>query len=421
MTTHSEPFLLTTKGSTRATAYGFSNKSITIDRKTHVVWLDAIAKVQGRTFDHEQGEWSSTFDLFEGCDNHTSPALTSDKDKHLRIAYGPHGIWGGWNSGMFKWAISDMPNAIDRWKWDANFGYSATYAGMTHTSTGIDAIVYRGGESPASLMFQRQREKGGWSTAKCLLRQDIEPQYTHYGGIMTCDAAGTLYAGCHFYNVGTGSNNPVTGDSSLMRSYGAAVIKSTDMGETWTDLYGEPFHTPGLYEDRIAVPPLTGNVYMKGLVSDTKGTLWTMSLKPAVDDERILLSKWTDHGWKTTDIQMALPSDRVAIDGVFTIDTKDRIHCAFTAVLKGEEGNPSAWGRPSCEIFHLVTDGSVDGAECNMISIPDNVTASWLPNISLNGPTQPVEKPVILYTHGDKGDGCSPTTTTEAYCVFIDV
>lgn len=40
---YSKPFLLSTGGSIRATSYAFSNKSVTLNGKTHVVWLDRPA------------------------------------------------------------------------------------------------------------------------------------------------------------------------------------------------------------------------------------------------------------------------------------------------------------------------------------------------------------------------------------------
>ena len=57
MTDFAEPFLLSHTGSTRATAYNWGNKIITRDGQTHVVWLDAIATVCGRTYDHESQRW----------------------------------------------------------------------------------------------------------------------------------------------------------------------------------------------------------------------------------------------------------------------------------------------------------------------------------------------------------------------------
>lgn len=358
MITHRTPYLLSQSGSTRATAYTSSNKSISLDGKLHVIWLDAIAKVCGKTYDYGTGQWSETYFLFEGCDNHTNPSLTADRNGHLRMAYGPHGRWGEWNQGCFKWVISETPNQISQWSSECSFGYNATYASLLHTPADLDVIVYRGGESPASLMFQKQRRLGGWSTAACLLEQDIEPQYTNYGGIITCDQRGTLYTACHFYNVGGSDNPAVGGDASRMRSFGAAVLKSVDMGKTWTDLRGECFNTPGLYEDRIAIPPAHAYVYIRGLCVDSRDRIWALTLKPAVDDEKILLSRWTERGWQTTDLHACLPDDRVAVDAVMTIDTRDRIHLALTAVRKGERESNSAWGCPSSEVFHLVTRGT---------------------------------------------------------------
>jgi len=416
---HSKPFLLSSHGSTRATAYGFSNKSLSLGDQVHVVWLDAVAGVRGRSFKRGSGEWGETQVLFEGCDNHTNPTLTADQNGNLRMAYGPHGYWAEWNQGRFKWMISERPGCLEHWRDEASFGYGATYASMVHTPGGFDAIVYRGGESPASLMFQRQRERGGWTSARELLTQEIEPQYTNYGGLLTCDAGGTLYAGCHFYNTGGGNNAPVTGDRSRMGSSGVAVIRSADGGETWTDLHGDPVAIPSVYEERIAVPPYKGNVYLKGLTIDSKGTVWALTLKPALDDERILLSHWVDGNWETVDLQPCLPPDRVAVDAVLTIDTRDRIHLALTATLRGGP-DEKAWGAPSSEVFHLVTRGQVEGTQCHRISTPDDHTASWLPNISLSGPFHPVGNPVILYTHGVAGDGCSPTVETEVYAVLVE-
>ena len=79
-----------------------------------------------------------------------------------------------------------------------------------------------------------------------------------------------------------------------------------------------------------------------------------------------------------------------------------------------------ARGHPSHEVFHLMSLDRGASFECNQVSPTDDSTANWLPSISLAGPLQPVDKPVILYTRGDKGDGCSPITETEVYCVIVE-
>lgn len=419
MLTYTQPFLLSSKGSTRATAYTCANKSVTRDGKLHVVWLDAVAQVCGRTCDLSTGAWGETRQLFTGCDNHTNPALSADREGRLHLAYGPHGYWGNWNNGCFKAVVSAAPGVIDRWTGEHSFGYLGTYASLVCLPDGLDAIVYRGGDAPACLMFQKQRRLGGWEPARPLLGQAIEPQYTNTGGTLACSTDGTLYAACHFYNTGGGSNPPVTGDKGRMGSSGAAVLKSADGGATWTDLAGEPFHTPGYYEPRIAVPPLNSYVYIKGLATDSSGTPWVLTLKPAVDDERILLSCWRHGAWRTADLQPCLPADRIAVDATLTIDTRDRLHLALTAVRRGAPEDVNAWGHPTAEVFHVMTRGTAADAVCSCVSTPDEGMANWLPSISLTGPFHPVDEPTILYTRGVPGTGCSPATETEVWCVRV--
>lgn len=87
----SEPFCISTSGSTRATSYNWSNKALTRDGKTHVVWLDSVATVCGRTYDHTSQSWGDTVRIADGSDNHTNPCITTDEDGHIRLTYGPHG------------------------------------------------------------------------------------------------------------------------------------------------------------------------------------------------------------------------------------------------------------------------------------------------------------------------------------------
>ncbi len=404
MITYSKPFRLSVKGSTRATAYDFGNKIVTINGKMHVVWLDAVSQVCGRTYDHTSGTWGETVELFEGCDNHTNPALAVGRDGRLHLAFGPHGWWGNWNSGCFKYVVSETENSIEAWEKPVSFGYNATYASLVATPSGPDCIVYRGGDPPSPLMFQKQRDKGGWTPARALMRQEIAPQYTHLGATVVCDVKGTLYVGGHFYNLNTDG-----------RSTGVAVLKSEDVGETWTNVRGEVADVPVLYGDRIAVPHKgEGDIRLAGMALDSKGGLW-MATSSADCGQ---LSHWTGSAWKTIDLKPFLPGDRMAGAGPIVIDTQDRIHMAVGLNLPVSEDE--SWGHAGQEVFHLV---STDGGEsfiCNRVSIPDNVLPSWLPSISMGGVYQPVEKPVILYTHGDKGEGCSPETKTEVYCVQVE-
>ena len=179
--------LISSKGSDRATAYVSANRAVTLRDKTYVVWTDAVAFTRGRVFDHATRKWGPTFTFGEGCDNHNNPSLTADRKGRLHVVYGPHGHWDQmhrmceWPSGQYKYSVSTEPHSLSGLdKAQDPFGYSATYASMIHTAADIDCIVYRGGEQPPAVMFQKQRKEGGWTQARPIFEQLIAPQYTHY-------------------------------------------------------------------------------------------------------------------------------------------------------------------------------------------------------------------------------------------------
>ena len=408
MARYSPPFRLSTTGSTRATAYWFANKSVTLDGKTHVVWLDAVAQVCGRTYDHNSKQWGETIRLFEGWDNHTNPALTADRKGHLHLVYGPHGFGADWNQGRFNHVVSTKPGSLESWEPEDAFGYSATYASMVNMPSGLDCIVYRGGEKPCALMFQRQRSMGGWTSARALMHQGIPPQYTNVGARVICAPDETLYVGGHFYNNETDVN-----------SFGAAVLKSTDMGSTWTDLRGDPADVPIVLEERFAIPhPGGDNIYLFGMAVNPAGELWASTMNHSDTPKHAQLSHWTGDAWETVDIGPYLPADRIPQSGPIAFDTEGRLHMVLGSRRRDFEG--PWWGNPSEEVFHLVSDGGTGPFECNQVSPTDGDGASWLPSLSLPGPFHPVEKPVILYTHGTPGKGLKPATETEIYCVIVE-
>ena len=427
MTTFTEPFCLSKTGSTRATSYNWGNKTLTRDGKTHVIWLDAIATVCGRTYDHRSKQWGETIRIDDGSDNHACPCITADADGHIRLTFGPHGWGGDWNQGRVKWKHSERPGCLDTWEpvgegynpsW-RNFGYNATAASIVHTPAGLDAVVCRGGEHPPQTMFHIQRALGGWSSAKPLFSQDIEPQYTHNYGHIACGSDGTLYAACHFYNTGGGGNQPVTGDRSKMRSYGAAVLKSTDLGTTWTNLRGEPVDLPTTYNHQIAIPPVDRNIYVNTITLDTSNTLWALTLHPGLEDDAVWLSRWAGQNWETLRLETYVPEGRTAVESMMTIDTQDRIHMVMTTVDIVEVGHDSHWGHRSSEVLYLCSGDGGKTFDAAPVSPADPETANWLPSISRSGPYHPVDTPTILYTHGAVGEGLKPGTETEVWCLQL--
>ena len=54
--------------------------------------------------------------------------------------------------------------------------------GVVNAASGEDCLVYRGGEHPPALMFQRRTSHHGWTNARPLFCQRIRPGYTYYCG-----------------------------------------------------------------------------------------------------------------------------------------------------------------------------------------------------------------------------------------------
>ncbi|MBI2440985.1 MAG: BNR-4 repeat-containing protein [Lentisphaerae bacterium] len=423
-----EPFLLSATGSNRGTAYFLANKVITLpvgaghQLKTHVFWTDKVAKTCARTFDHATRQWGAPVHLGNGCDNHNNPCVTADAQGYLRLAYGPHGKWDhagqacDWPSGAFRYAVADEPNSLSGLdKLKIPFGYAATYACLVHLSNGRDAIVYRGGEHPPVLMFQRQTDLGGWTQARPLMIQNTKPEYTFYGAMMACAQDGLIYMGGCFYAASRGYTS------------GVAALKSADFGDTWRDLAGNPVQTPIEYAPQYAVPhpPPEADARLEGLVVDSRGMPWFLTVSQTAKDRQVLLSCWEQNQWRTMDVAAFLPPERNAVIGGLSLDTRDGLHVVVSAPIAGAiKPGEIAWSHPTSEVFHLYSADRGKSFECNQISVTDSQFPSWLPTISRPGLFHPVEKPVILYTHGaaqnlpDEDNRSS--VKTEVYCVMIE-
>lgn len=78
--------LISSIGSERATS-GNGNKIVTSDGKTHIVWQDAnmegyFARI--RTLDHKTREWSPTYTIGKGKDNHAWPHIRIERHHSTR-------------------------------------------------------------------------------------------------------------------------------------------------------------------------------------------------------------------------------------------------------------------------------------------------------------------------------------------------
>ncbi|MHC4872241.1 MAG: hypothetical protein ACYTFY_10385, partial [Planctomycetota bacterium] len=156
-----------------------------------------------------------------------------------------------------------------------------------------------------------------------------------------------------------------------------------------------------------------------GLVVDSKNQLWALTCNARLDTRELLLSCWKDGAWETVSLAGVMPEKYNPNGAALTIDSADRLHVVAQAPdLPADTDVLTVWGHPSTEVFYITTDPTGSNAECEMLSNRDEKTANWLPSISLPQIHSPIDKPVILYTHGVAGKGCLAEDLTEVYCVM---
>lgn len=217
--------IISTRGSTRATAYIMSNKIITADEKIFISWLDSLSDVKMTYYDLKKKEWGETVLVGSGVDNHGGPALTMDSKGIFHIIYGAH-------HGKFQYRRSAIPYNISEWSEVDSVGVFSTYPSLVVDDKDRLHLAYRGGAMPRRLMYQSRDENGNWSQAVELVHPPVDSGYTQYGNSLFISSDGILHLTFHIYDV-----VPPGGKS-------VGYLRSRDGGETWENAKGEKLSLP---------------------------------------------------------------------------------------------------------------------------------------------------------------------------------
>lgn len=415
MSAASHIHLLSRSGSTRATAYAMANKAVRVGNHTLVTWLDAVSHVCVAAFDHPAGAWSQPVVVDEGYDNHCNPCLTAAPDGRWRLAYGPHGFSGGaWNGGRFKVVQSREPGNWREWEPLQSVGYHGTYASLMCDRDGCDHLVYRGGPAPCSTFYEQRDGAGGaWSQTRALTRLGGPPRYTFTGASLAIAPGGQLYCQTMFYAGGVGD--------PAARSRGVVLLRSSDRGRTWTAMDGTPATEPIDCEAPFTVPYAGDNPYAAGVAVTESGQVLSLTVDLASPRGGLLLGWYEAGQWRQINLEPSLPPGWCAQQASMTITADQRLLVVCDAVPRDvlKPGMVSAFGDAGTEVFLL--RGRVGDAkfEAEAISPHDPTTPHWLGAISRSGPNHPVTDPLVLYTAGQKGQGCKPGDHTQVYAVWV--
>lgn len=389
---------LSTRGSTRGTAYAMSNKIVTARGKVFVAWLDHVADIQIRTYDIASDEWNETVLVGKGVDNHSGPAITLDSEGYLYVVFGPH-------HGPFQFRRSGRPYDGAEWGPAERFGVKGTYPSLVCGPDDTLHCTYRGGPSPPRLMYQRRPKRGQWTEPREIVHPGVKAGYTQYGNPLAISADNTLHLGFHIYDV-----HPAAGKA-------LGYLRSSDGGTTWETAEREQVNLPASPSSPCFIeqgPSLDMRVSNVALDAAGQPYLVAVHHKPKPASAKL----WRHDGrdWKSADllpvVRAVFPEREIAWAGTLTFDQRGRLYLALVI-----QQPPGGWGHPSQDVVLLTSDDRGETFHVLPISPVDPKLPCWLPSIERPFGPRPIGVPSLLYTHGGPGKGCKEGDATEI--VFV--
>lgn len=166
--------VLSNVGSSRATAYTFSNKIIETSDKIYTLTVDFINKKYSLVL-RETGKKSSLntneYILDQSLkDNHGGGAMVIDSRGYIHIVYGPH-------NGPFSYIKSSLPFSGAKFSEIQKFGSKLTYPSLTIDNN--DNLYLVGRQSASNdkwkILFFVKKRNLAWSNGTELLLPNYEP------------------------------------------------------------------------------------------------------------------------------------------------------------------------------------------------------------------------------------------------------
>lgn len=392
--------VLSTAGSTRASFYPTSNKLLTIGNKTHITWLDAVSEIMVQTFDHATGTLLPAVHVGSGTDNHSGAAMCADSQGYIYMVFGPH-------HGPFQSVRSVRPNDTSAWEKLPDVGTKGTYPSLVCDADDTLHICYRGGDAPYRLFYQRRPEGGEWTEPRVLVDPGVPDGYTQFGNSLTVAPDGSLHLSYHIYDV-----HPKGGKS-------VGHMLSRDGGDTWQLMDGTPLTLPVtpdmdvFIERGPALDMRAGNV-----VCDAQSRPYFVAIHLENSGCAATLWRWRD-GWESVELA-PLIAPLMDVPPSFTSGMTATIDAAGDLYLGLCAAEKYGWGGPTSEVFVARSTDLGDSFEVLQVSGTDREAANWGPNFERPVGHNTVGLPMLLYTHGSVGAGCTPEDRTEVRLVTFE-
>lgn len=415
------PFLLSSSGSGRATAYIESNKVISSQGKTHVAWLDTPNegfRVKMRTLDQANGEWSDEVTIGDAGDNHGGPALTIDGEGYLHIVYYSH-------HDPFRYRRSVRPNDSSEWGPVEQFGTDLTYPTLLCAQDGTLILSARRSheDKPWELEVWKKAPGAEWAYHSTILKSD-RMNYSQYAASMVWGKDHkTLYLGFRMAEI------PHIVTLEKMFTYSTlGILKSSDEGETWTKMDDTPLELPATQhtaEVIMRTDSSQGRILESGAIAISPDGVPFIAYSVRLDhsSEGYLATPLPDGGWKHINLNRFLPKEHrnAALIMSGGIAFKGNGQPVMVAPLLDIIDGASYWGHTSTQ---LVQFDSTDGGEtftAKLLGGKDPGQPQWMPSIERpTGFNDVPENPGMIYTDGGRGAGCDDVLKNKVLWTVLD-
>lgn len=393
--------VLSTNGSTRATAYMMSNKIISTNDKIYISWLDRVADIQIKEYDKKSDAWSETFLIGTGVDNHSGPAITMDSEGFIHAVFGPH-------HGPFQYRKTSNPNDISRWDSVQFFGVNGTYPSMICDDEDNLHIAYRGGAEPRRLMYQKKTKNEDWSDPIELLDSKLDTGYTQYGNSLIISPNGVIHLAFHIYD-----QQPPGGKA-------LGYLRSNDRGQTWENSQGLKIDLPAtpdspcFIEQGAQLDMRCGN-----LAIDSDGNPWLTAFHNEKQPRSTVLWHHDGSEWQGQEMLDIIKHQFPEWEILYSSITFDQDGMLYIVSAIQKAFSSTYWGDPSLEIILLTSPDRAKTFQIIPVSKIDPNLPNWLPNIERPYGQKQIGAPSFLYTHGGPGVGVTEGAATEVIFVKL--
>ena len=399
--------LITTAGSSRATAYSFSNKIIEANDKIYMLTLDNIrnkymlilreySKAQNKVINETIVDSSVK-------DNHGGGAMVIDNGGYLHIVYGPH-------VGPFIYRKSNKPFSTTSLSNPIKFGKDLTYPSLIIDKN--DNLYLFARSSPSNrnwgIVFFKKNKNSGWGTPQNLVEADYSPwgskskiksnlQFSPYINTSTTayiDPNGTLHCAFRMYRYLPKNVKNTFADARNGVSYFVGYIYSKDGGATW-NAYNKKLSLP-------IAPPQAERIVGVGKAEDANGLFEISNI--VVDNQnnpvlgvssiensktRFYIAHRNSSTWKVNEINL---TNKYLFSPASISYYNNELILATSSIDKSKYHPARIWGHKD---NHL----SIMGINLKTMSLKSKFIGSnstWFPSISTNSRFSPN----IIYMKG---------------------